>query len=34
MIIIAHRLTTIKKADEIYEVVNGELVKRNLKDIF
>ncbi len=34
MIIIAHRLTTIKKADLFYEVANGTLVKRDRTEIF
>lgn len=33
MIIIAHRLTTISKADEIYEVGDGKIVKREKKDV-
>ena len=34
LIIIAHRLTTIKNCDVIYEVKNGGLVKRKSDDIF
>ena len=34
MIIIAHRLTTIRNADEIYEVVDGKAIKRTKKEIF
>lgn len=34
MIIIAHRLTTVKKCDAIYEIVDGKAVRREKKDIF
>ena len=34
MILIAHRLTTIKKADIIYEIIDGKAVEKTKKDIF
>lgn len=34
LIIVAHRLTTIRKCDEIYEIVNGKAVLRNHEEIF
>lgn len=34
MILIAHRLTTIKKADIIYEVVDGKAIVKTKKEIF
>lgn len=34
LIIVAHRLTTIKKCDEIYEVVEGKAVPRTKKEVF
>ncbi len=33
MVIIAHRLTTIKNADLIYEVVDGKVIQRKKEDI-
>ncbi len=33
MIIIAHRLTTIRNADKVYEVKNAEVIERNKEDI-
>ena len=34
LIIVAHRLTTVKKCDIIYEIKNGTAVKKDKKDIF
>lgn len=34
LIVVAHRLTTIRQCDEIYEVKDGKVIKRNKKDIF
>ena len=34
MIIIAHRLTTIKNVDIVYEVSEGKVIARDKKDIF
>lgn len=34
MIIIAHRLTTVKKCDKIYEITGGKAVKADKKEIF
>ena len=33
MVIIAHRLTTIKNADLIYEVIEGKVIQRKKEDI-
>lgn len=33
MLIIAHRLTTLKNADYIYEVVDGKVIERNKEDV-
>ena len=33
MVIIAHRLTTIKNTDLIYEVVEGKVIQRKKEDI-
>lgn len=34
LIIVAHRLTTVKKCDKIYEIVGGKAVLRAKKEIF
>ncbi len=34
LIIVAHRLTTIRQCDIIYEIGNGKAIKREKKDIF
>lgn len=34
LIIVAHRLTTIRKCDEIYEICGGKAVRKDKKDIF
>lgn len=34
MLIIAHRLTTIRKADYIYEIVDGQAVMRSREEVF
>lgn len=33
MIIVAHRLTTIKKCDVVYEIVDGQAIQRDKKDV-
>ena len=33
MIIIAHRLTTIRNVDVIYEVADGKVIRREKKDV-
>ena len=33
LIIIAHRLTTIKNCDAIYEIVDGKAVKRGYEEL-
>ena len=33
ILIIAHRLTTIRNVDEVYEVVEGKVVKRDKRDV-
>lgn len=33
LIIVAHRLTTIKDCDKIYEVENGKIIERNKKEV-
>lgn len=34
LIIVAHRLTTVKQCDEIYEVNNGNVIPKDKKEIF
>ena len=34
LVIVAHRLTTVKKCDEIYEVKNGKIILRDKEDVF
>lgn len=34
LIVVAHRLTTIKKCDYIYEVANGKIIQRDKAEIF
>ena len=34
LIVVAHRLTTIKKCDYIYEVVDGKIVERTKEEVF
>lgn len=34
MVVVAHRLTTVKNCDIIYEIENGKAIERNKKDIF
>ena len=34
LIIVAHRLTTIRNCDKIYEIKDGKAIKRQKKDIF
>jgi ABC-type multidrug transport system fused ATPase/permease subunit len=33
ILIIAHRLTTIKNADVVYEVGNGKVIKRDKQEV-
>lgn len=33
LIIVAHRLTTIRKCDEIYEIVDGQAIKRSKEEV-
>ena len=33
LIIVAHRLTTIKSCDEVYEIVDGKAVKKDMAEI-
>ena len=34
LIIVAHRLTTIKQCDKVYEVVDGKIEQKNREEIF
>ena len=34
LIIVAHRLTTIRNCDEIYEIADGQAIKKIKKDVF
>ena len=34
LIIVAHRLTTIKNCDKIYEIKDGKAIERKKKEIF
>lgn len=34
LIIVAHRLTTIRKCDEIYEIVDGKAVRKSKEEVF
>ena len=34
MVVIAHRLTTIKNCDEIYEVTDGAITRKTHQEIF
>lgn len=34
LIVVAHRLTTIRRCDYIYEVVNGKMVERTKEEVF
>lgn len=34
LVIVAHRLTTIKKCDHIYEVIDGKIIERSKEEIF
>lgn len=34
LVIVAHRLTTIRKCDVIYEILNGQAVQRNKEEVF
>lgn len=34
LIIVAHRLTTVKKCDEIYEVIDGKAISKTKEEIF
>ena len=33
MITVAHRLTTIKNCDKIYEIIDGKAIERNKNDV-
>ena len=33
MIIVAHRLTTIKNCDKIYEIIDGKAIERSKNDV-
>ena len=34
LVIVAHRLTTIKKCDRIYEVIDGKAVEKDKAEVF
>lgn len=34
LIIVAHRLTTIRKCDEIYEIADGQAIRRSKEEVF
>ena len=34
LVIVAHRLSTIRKCDEIYEVTDGSIFKRTYEEVF
>ena len=34
LVIVAHRLTTVKKCDEIYEIIGGKAVLKSKEEVF